>query len=221
MSYAKTVGALAVLVVLTLCVAVLPQWLFDQSAEALADEPTYWNHVALTNVELTCEQVAKAYAKGLIWYDDWNQTRNLTEEGEIRAVKEDAQQVMEEIFGSQSLIYQQFSEALQAQDFSCAETRMLVSVGRMPVGIKVMYVEFVQQNGTEKSAMLYEERTKTLLNLRCLSPQEQAQQMAQSVECYALETLKLNGAFEVRIHQSVQSQRWGVEFVLQQESINP
>ena len=98
---------------------------------------------------------------------------------------------------------------------------MLVSVDRMPVGIKVMYVEFVQQNGTEKSAMLYEERTKTLLNLRCLSPQEQAQQMAQSVECYALETLKLNGAFEVRIHQSVQSQRWGVEFVLQQESINP
>lgn len=167
MNKVKKISVFLLLLIMTVCIVFLPQFMSGQNEENLLNKKIYWDYNMRDSTKITSEQVAELYYNREINIATYNFIS--LDEGNYDAslMKEKSLALFETVFESNEPICEHIKMIITNGSPQYSQSSTLIKIDNQPIALNFIDVVITSSDGT--FGFVYEEKTKTLISLSCVS----------------------------------------------------
>ena len=167
MNKLKKIGIFVLLIILTVCIVFLPQLMSEQNEEKLLKQKIYWDYNIRGGTKITSNQVAELYYNREIRIGTYNDVSLDTENYEPSLIQEKSFELFETVFENNEPICEHIKMMIINGTLHYSQSRTLIKLDNQPIALNFIDVVITSSDGTFE--FVYEEKTKTLISLSCVS----------------------------------------------------
>ena len=167
MNKVKKISVFLLLLIMTVCIVFLPQFMSGQNEENLLNKKIYWDYNVRDSTKITSEQVAELYYNREINIVTYNFISLNEGNYDASLMKEKSLALFEIVFESNESICEHIKMIITNGSPQYSQSSTLTKIDNQPIALNFIDVVITSSDGTFE--FVYEEKTKTLISLSCVS----------------------------------------------------
>ena len=167
MNKLKKIGIFVLLIILTVCIVFLPQLMSEQNEEKLLNQKIYWDYNIRGGTKITSNQVAELYYNREIRIGTYNDVSLDTENHDPSLMQEKSFELFETVFENNEPICEHIKMIISDGIANYSQNSTLVKIDNQPTALN--FIDVVITNTDSVLEFVYEEKTRTLISLSCIS----------------------------------------------------
>lgn len=167
MNKLKKIGIFVLLIILTVCIVFLPQLMSEQNEEKLLNQKIYWDYNIRGGTKITSNQVAELYYNREIRIGTYNDVSLDTENYDPSLMQEKSFELFETVFENNEPICEHIKMIITNGTPHYSQSSTLIKLDNQPIALNFIDAVITLSDGTFE--FVYEEKTKTLISLSCVS----------------------------------------------------
>ena len=167
MNKVKKISVFLLLLIMTVCIVFLPQLLNEQNEERLLNKKIHWDYNMRNTTKITSNQVAELYYNREIGIGVYNDVSLDIENYEPSLIQEKSFELFETVFENNEPICEHIKMMIINGTLHYSQSSTLIKLDNQPIALNFIVVVITSSDGTFE--FVYEEKTKTLISLSCVS----------------------------------------------------
>lgn len=167
MNKVKKISVFLLLLIMTVCIVFLPQFMSGQNEENLLNKKIYWDYNMRDSTKITSEQVAELYYNREVGIGTYNEVSLDTENYDPSLMQERSFELFETVFENDEPLCEHIKMIITNGSPQYSQSSTLTKIDNQPIALNFIDVVITSSDGTFE--FVYEEKTKTLISLSCVS----------------------------------------------------
>ena len=205
----KNISILLLLIILTVGVVFIPQFISGQREEKLLNEIVYRDYNAGYRPKLTDKEVARLYHDRKIDIN-LHLLQGSTADNDAEKIQEDVVYLTELLFSKETAMCEPIGAILENNALSCFRSSSLILVDNQPTALN--FVSCGVKGNDVVFEILYEEKTKTIIGFLVDSPDHTFNSNEEMDLHVAMIESLINSYFEEQLHLNRDEYYCSVEF---------
>ena len=167
MNKVKKISVFLLLLIMTVCIVFLPQLMNEQNEERLLNKKIHWDYNMRNTTKITSNQVAELYYNRETGIGVYNDASLDIGNYEPSLIQEKSFELFETVFENNEPIYEHIKMMITNGTLHYSQSSTLIKLDNQPIALNFIDVVITSSDGTFE--FVYEEKTKTLISLSCVS----------------------------------------------------
>lgn len=167
MNKVKKISVFLLLLIMTVCIVFLPQLLNEQNEERLLNKKIHWDYNMRNTTKITSNQVAELYYNREIGIGVYNDVSLDIENYEPSLIQEKSFELFETVFENNEPICEHIKMMIINGTLHYSQSSTLIKLDNQPIALN--FIDVVITNTDSILEFVYEEKTRTLISLSCIS----------------------------------------------------